>query len=207
MARRTLVTINAGHTRRVVTFALWRIASNNIVGEHELSDSFFDRAWGGIHPAYVLEGVMGQAEFRLSRLAAVESAVRAVESATDGERLDLPVSPEELIDALRDCVLAIDQNDELFWGLSAADQQDVAGCRDAAARLLATIQSESQASPPDETALPSEPARPSEPALPSEPARNNALSAVAEQAPGGPAVVKRFNRPREASLADLRPVA
>jgi hypothetical protein len=183
MAGRTLVTINAGHTRRVVTFALWRIASHEIVGQHELSDSFFDRAWGGIHPAYVLEEEKGQAELRLSRLVAIQAAVRAVDSASDGERLDLPVTSEELIDALRDCVLAIDQNDELFWGLSPSDQQDVAGCRDAAARLLAAIQDESR------------------PPLPSD------LPAVAAPEVIGPVVVKRFNRTPDAPVTELRPVA
>ena len=133
---RIRTTIEAGPMRRVLTFALWRVVSADVVGERELSEGFYDLAWRGINPAYELGGDPGDAEYRLLRLTAVRSAVRAVAAAADGERVDLPVSPEELADALHDCVLTIDQNDQLLDELSAEDRADVGGCREAAIRLL-----------------------------------------------------------------------
>jgi hypothetical protein len=136
MAGSTNITIEAGHVRRVLTFALWRIVSADIVGECELSEDFYDLAWRGIHRDYQLHGGVGEAEYRLVRIGAVSAAVRAVAAAADGDRLELPVAPEELSDALRDCMLAIDQNDEVLANLPTGERREVVGCRYTASRLL-----------------------------------------------------------------------
>lgn len=140
MTGRIKVTLQSEHSRRVAIFALWRIASTNIVGSSRLSDGFYDKAWSGIHPAYIPGADLGEAEHRLIRLGAVQSAARAVLMAAPGELLELPVSPQELDDALRDFLIAIDQNDELLHELPAAEQEDIAHCRDAAAHLLWEIE-------------------------------------------------------------------
>jgi len=127
------------HTRRVVTFALWRIASSDVVGGHELSDGFYNRAWWGIHPAYMPEQNLGESEHRMVRLAQVRMAVRAVATAGDGERRELPISAQELDGALNDLLIAMDQNSELLWTLSDAEREDVARCQDAALRLLRVV--------------------------------------------------------------------
>ncbi len=140
MATRIKVTLESEYSRRVAIFALWRIASTNIVGSQTLSDGFYDKAWAGIHPAYMLGGDLGDAEHRLIRLGAVQNAARTVFTAAPGELLELPVSPHELDDALRDFLLAIDQNDELLHELPPGEQEDIALCRGAAAHLLWEIE-------------------------------------------------------------------
>lgn len=152
MATKIRVTLDGDHARRVASFALWRIASVNVVGDHALSDGFYDRAWAGIHPAFMLAEDIGGAEHCLVRLAAVRTAARAINRAADGTRIDLPVSPEELDDALRDFLLAIDQNDELLAELPLDEQEDVARCRGAAAHMLWELGEQTRASaldPPD----------------------------------------------------------
>jgi hypothetical protein len=136
MTFRTKVTLDSEHSRRVAIFALWRIASTCIVGSEGLSDGFYDKAWAVIHPAYAPGDEVGDAEHRLIRLNAVQTAARAVAKAHHGQRLALPVSPRELDEALRDFLCAIDQNQELLHDLPAADQDDVVRCRGAAAQLL-----------------------------------------------------------------------
>jgi hypothetical protein len=133
---RTKVTLDNEHSRRVAIFALWRIASTCIVGSEGLSDGFYDKAWAVIHPAYAPGDEVGDAEYRLVRLNAVQNAARAVARAEPGERLALPVSPRELDEALRDFLCAVDQNQELLRDLPMADQDDIARCRGAAAQLL-----------------------------------------------------------------------
>jgi hypothetical protein len=105
-----------------------------------LSDGFYDKAWAGINPAYMLGEDLGEAEHRLIRLGAVQNAARAVSTAAPGERLELPVSPQELDEALRDFLIAIDQNDELLQELPGSEQEDIAQCRGAAAHLLWEIE-------------------------------------------------------------------
>ncbi len=136
MTSRTKLTLDSEHARRVAIFALWRIASAGVVGSRMLSDGLYDKAWAGIHPAYVPGEDVGEAEHCLVRLGAIQSAARAVAKAALGERLVLPVSPQELDDALRDFLIAIEQNDELLGELSAAEQNDIGLCRSAAAQLL-----------------------------------------------------------------------
>lgn len=140
MATRIKVTLRSEHSRRVAIFALWRIASTNIVGSQSLSDGFYDKAWAGIHPAYMPGDDLGEAEHRLIRLGAVQHAARTVSTARAGELLELPVSPQELDDALRDFLIAIDQNDELLHELSFNEQDDIARCREAAAHLMWEIE-------------------------------------------------------------------
>ncbi|HET9720305.1 MAG TPA: hypothetical protein VFP55_09530 [Solirubrobacteraceae bacterium] len=136
MTFRTKVTLDGDHARRVAIFALWRIASTNIIGSDGLSDGFYDKAWATIHPAYAPGEGLGEAEHRLVRLNAVQTAARAVARAEAGQRLALPVSPRELDEALRDFLCAIDQNQELLHELPAEEQEDIARCRGAAAQLL-----------------------------------------------------------------------
>lgn len=136
MAMRTKVTLENDHTRRVIIFALWRIASVNVVGNDNLSDGFYDKAWAEIHPAYVPGENPGEAEHRLIRLRAVQNAARAVSDAALGERVPLPVRWVEFDDALRDFLRAVDQNEELLEGLPEAEQEDIMACRGAAAHLL-----------------------------------------------------------------------
>lgn len=136
MASLTTVTLESDHFRRVTIFALWRIASSNIVGGGMLSDGFYDKAWSGIHPAYMPGEDRGETEHRLIRLGAVQNAARAVAVAEPGARVELPISPQELDDALRDFLVAVDQNNELLQELPVSDQEDIARCRGAAAHLL-----------------------------------------------------------------------
>ena len=136
MAFRTKVTLDSEHARRVAIFALWRIASTSIVGSDGLSSGFYDKAWAVIHPAYALGEDSGDAEHRLVRLNAVQTAARAVAQARTPDRLALPVSPQELDEALRDFLRAIEQNQELLHELAPAEQEDIARCRGAAAQLL-----------------------------------------------------------------------
>lgn len=140
MTFRTKVSLDSDHARRVAIFALWRIASTCIVGSEGLSDGFYDKAWAVIHPAYAPGDEVGEAEYRLIRLNAVQTAARAVAKARPGQRLALPVSPCELDEALRDFLCAIDQNQELLRDLPAAEQDDIARCRGAAARLLSELE-------------------------------------------------------------------
>lgn len=140
MTGRIKVTLQSEHSRRVTIFALWRIASTNIVGSNRLSDGFYDKAWAGINRAYMPGEDLGEAEHRLIRLGAVQSAARAVSTAAPGQVLELPVSARELDEALRDFLIAIDQNDELLHELPAAEQEDIADCRGAAAHLLWEIE-------------------------------------------------------------------
>ena len=135
------VTIDSGHVRRVVTFALWRIIAVNIVGERALSDGYYDRALKQINPAYMVEPEGGPADARLARLSAITAAAQAVESAAAGDRIALPVRREELADALQDCVRAIDLGHDLLLALDEAGREDVSHCRRAALRLLRTIPS------------------------------------------------------------------
>lgn len=139
MASTTAVTLETGHLKRVVAFALWRVVAVDVVGERELSEGFYDRAWREIDPVYVLGGDVGDVEFRLVRLSTVSAAVREVTSAADGTRLDLPVAPEEMAAALRDCIRAIDQNEDLFLNLPANGRDDVLRCRRAAVRVLRAV--------------------------------------------------------------------
>jgi hypothetical protein len=136
MTFRTKVTLDSEHSRRVAIFALWRIASTCIVGSGDLSDGFYDKAWAVIHPAYAPGDELGDAEHRLIRLNAVQTAARAVARAQPGQRLALPVSPRELDESLRDFLCAIDQNQELLHDLPAADQDDIIRWQGAAAQLL-----------------------------------------------------------------------
>ncbi len=144
----TAVTIDSEHVRRVVSFALWRIVAANIVGERALSDGYYDRAWEQINPAYMLEPDNGPADARLARLAAITEAVRVVESAAAGERVSLPVRRAELGEALQDCVRAIDLNDDLLLGLSAAEREDVIRCRRTALRLMRSLPGTAAPAPP-----------------------------------------------------------
>ena len=146
MASRITITLESDHFRRVAIFALWRIASTNIVGDGSLRDSFYDKAWAGIHPVYVTGPGTGESEHRLIRLGAVQNAARAVAVAEAGERVELPVSPQELDEALRDFLLAVEQNDELLRELPLPEQADIARCRGAAAHLLWEV--EERALPP-----------------------------------------------------------
>jgi hypothetical protein len=140
----TTVMLENGCTRRVVTFALWRIIATDVVGERELSDAFYDRAWREINPVYMLEPGAGGAEFRMMRVAAVGAAARVVATAADGTCVLLPVSTSELAGALGDCVRAIDQNTDLFLGLSPDEREDVMRCRRVATTLLRALDSEDQ---------------------------------------------------------------
>lgn len=134
------VTIGSGHTRRIITFALWRVIAVDVVGESELSDGYYDRAWGEINRIYMLNAEPGGAETRLLRLATLTAAVRSVATAADGACVELPVTPSEVADALRDCVRAIDLGDDLFLALPESERADVLGCRRAAIRLLRSIE-------------------------------------------------------------------
>lgn len=136
MSFRTKVTLHNDHMRRVTIFALWRIASADIVGNHNLSDGFYDKAWAEIHPAFVPGEDPGEAEHRLIRLRAIQNAARAVSDAALGERVPLPVRWHEFDDALRDFLRAVDQNEELMQSLSTGEQEDIIACRGAAAHLL-----------------------------------------------------------------------
>lgn len=136
MRTRTKVMLDGEHTRRVLIFALWRIASANIVGEHDLSEAVYDKAWAGIHTEYMPDGDVAAAEHRLIRLGSVQRAVRAASRAKIGDTLELPVAPEEMDDAMRDFLLALDQNDELRQAMPEEEQEDIALCRGAAAQVL-----------------------------------------------------------------------
>lgn len=136
MTFRTKVTLDSDHSRRVAIFALWRIASTSIIGADGLSDGFYDKAWAVIHPAFAPGDEVGDAEHRLVRLNAVQTAARAVSRAEPGQRLALPVSPQELDEALRDFLCAVEQNQELLRELPPGEQEDIAHCRGAAAQLL-----------------------------------------------------------------------
>lgn len=136
MTSRTKLTLDSEPSRRVVIFALWRIASSDVVGTRKLSDDLYDKAWAGIHPAYVPGDDLGEAEHCLVRLGAIQSAARTLAKAELGERLVLPVSPREFDDALRDFLIAIEQSDELLAELRVPEQEDIARCRAAAAQLL-----------------------------------------------------------------------
>jgi hypothetical protein len=139
MADTTSVTIETRHTRRVISFALWRIMAVDVIGERELSEGVYDRAWREIQTVYV-DGEPGEAEFRLLRIGVLRAAIRAVAAAAqDGQQTELPVSPHELADALRDCVRAIDQNDDLFLTLTEVERNDVVQSRSAAIGLLEAL--------------------------------------------------------------------
>ena len=139
MQNTTPMTLDSRHVRRVVTFVLWRVVAVDVIGERELSDGYYDRAWSEINPIYMLDQVAGHAEFLLVRVAAISAAVRSVAAAADGDQIELPVSPAEVADALRDCLRAIDLNDDLFLQLPADQREDVLKCRRAAIRLLRTV--------------------------------------------------------------------
>lgn len=137
--RTTTVMLQNGFMRRVVTFALWQITATEVVGERELSEAFYDRAWREINRTYMLEPDVGRAEFRMLRIAALSAAARVVATASDGTCVLLPVGESELAAALRDCVRTIDQNTDLFLDLVPDDREDVMRCRRAALRLLAAL--------------------------------------------------------------------
>ncbi len=140
-ANPTTTTIASHHARRVLTFALWRIAAADVVGEHELGDGLYDRAWREINPLYMLDQTQpARAEFALMRLAALGAAARTVDAARLGEAVELPASAAELASALHDCVAAIDQNHCLFVDLSPDGREDVLRCRRAAITLLAALE-------------------------------------------------------------------
>jgi hypothetical protein len=146
MADTTSVTIETRHTRRVISFALWRIIAVDVIGERELSEGVYDRAWREIQMVYV-DGEPGEAEFRLLRIGVLRAATRAVAAAEDGQQTGLPVSTQELADALRDCVRAIDQNDDLFLTLTDVERADVVQCRSAAIGLLEAMGNQSASGP------------------------------------------------------------
>jgi hypothetical protein len=139
MQTTTAVSITSSHVRRIVTFALWRIVATDVVGETELSDGYYDRAWGEINRIYMLDGDAGRAEFLLVRLAALTAAVRAVGAAAEGQDVELPVAPDEVAEALRDCVRAIDLNGDLLLALPSEEREDVLRCRRTALRLLRSL--------------------------------------------------------------------
>jgi hypothetical protein len=135
----TKVEIEPGYCRRVAKFVLRRVMAVDVVGDRLLSEGLYDVAWREIHPVYMGEATLGEAEFRLYRIGLLTSAARSLSSAADGDTVELPISAAEAVDALRDFTTAIDANDELLWSLTEEEREEVVGCRYAATRMLEDI--------------------------------------------------------------------